>query len=66
MQPKKNPATHKNAFYAWLNISLDSGDEGQNWDTVMFLVTTFEMILTGLKRKPLFSYCILELTLLHF
>ena len=35
----------------WLSISLDIADEGQNWDTVKFLVTTLEMILTGLKKK---------------
>ena len=31
----------------WLNTSLNSADEGQNLDTVMFLATTLEMILTG-------------------
>ena len=30
-----------------LTINFDSVDEGQNWDTVMFLVTTLKMILTG-------------------
>ena len=30
-----------------LTISFDSADESQNRDTVMFLVTTHKMILTG-------------------
>ena len=30
---------------------LDSADEGQNWDTVMFLVTNLEMILMYWKKK---------------
>ena len=33
------------------NINLDSADEGQNWDTVVLLVTIVEIILTGLKKK---------------
>ena len=40
---------------SWLNINLDSIDKGQNWDSVMFLVTTLEMILTGLKKKHDFN-----------
>ena len=35
----------------WLNINLDRADEGQNWDTVMFLVTTPEMTLTSSRKK---------------
>ena len=30
-----------------LNITFDSADEDQTWDTVIFLVTTLEMILAG-------------------
>ena len=40
----------------WLNINLDCADEGRNWDTVMSLVTTLEMILTGLKKNHLRVY----------
>ena len=47
----------------WLNTSLDSADEGQNWDTVMFLVTTLEMMLTGVIRKSHFP---LEFNMLTF
>ena len=32
----------------WLDSNLDSADEGQNWDMVMFLVTTLEI---GYKKK---------------
>ena len=35
----------------WQNINLDSADEGQNWDTVMFMITTLKMILTGFKKS---------------
>ena len=41
----------KNSSFTRLNINLDSEDDGQNWDTVMFLVTTLEMILTGIKKR---------------
>ena len=34
-----------------LNINLDSADEGQNLDTVMFLVNALEMIMVGFKKK---------------
>ena len=46
---KKHTATHKDARPVHDLISIfNSVDEGQNRYTVMFLVTTFEMILTGL------------------
>ena len=37
-------------FSTWQNINLDSADKAQNWDMVMFLVTTLEMIFTGIKK----------------
>ena len=38
---KKHPATQKNTCprHPSLNINLDSADDGQNWETVIFLVT---------------------------
>ena len=47
-------------LYIWLNINFDSADEGQNWDMVMFLVTTLEMKLMGLKKNQLFSFSTLR------
>ena len=38
------------------DIGLDSADEGQNWDRVMFLVTTLERILTGLTLSQTAKY----------
>ena len=37
----------KRTSSTWLNINSDSGDEGQNWHTVMFLITTLEGVLMG-------------------
>ena len=48
---KTHQATHKNAR-PWLNINLDSAYEGQNRNTVMFLVTTRKM---GLKKNHIFD-----------
>ena len=50
MQQKDIQQTHKNArlIYGSTSVSFDKADEGQKWDTSMFLVTTFEIILTGL------------------
>ena len=35
-------------LYSDLTFSTTGADESQNWDTVMFLVSYLEMILTGL------------------
>ena len=41
-KPSNNPK--KCTSYTWLNISFDRADEGQNRDTVIFLVTTLNPV----------------------
>ena len=54
--------------FAWLNISLDSADEGGNWDTVNRYVSgNLPWDDTdGFKKKHDFSHFTLEFTLLRF
>ena len=51
MQQNASSKKDKCTSSTWLKVTWDSADEGQNSDTLMFLVTTLEMILTGYKKK---------------
>ena len=58
--------TKMQVLYAAKDQFGHGADVGQNWDTVMTLVTFFEMILTGFKRETLFLHLTLEFTLFCF